>query len=119
MEGQAHSGIVDELYWKGREVEVNLQTMRTQLVAAGVFESMRPVAHLERSSLVPLAEEALSTVTWLSYWKWDFYMFCVSLPLSFRVQQWGVDGSERRCVSEHFRKKMKNNEDVFIMNVCR
>lgn len=80
LEGQAHSAIVGELCWKGREVEVNLQRKRTQPFAVGVVESMCPVAQLERSSRVPLAEEALLTVTWLSYLKWDFYMICVSLP---------------------------------------
>lgn len=80
VEGQAHSATVDELCWKGMEVEVNLPTTRTQLFAVGVVESLRPVAQLEKSSLVPLAQEALLTVTWLSLWKWDFYIFCVSLP---------------------------------------
>lgn len=57
--GQAHSATVDELCSKEREVEVILQTKRTQLSAVGVVESMRSVAQLGRSSLVPLAEEAL------------------------------------------------------------
>ena len=98
VEGQAHSAIVDELCCQGREVEVNLQMMRTRLFAAGVVETMRTVAQLERSSLVPLAEKALLTVTWLSCWKWDFYMFCVSLPCLSGYNSGALIVANERCV---------------------
>lgn len=98
VEGQAHSATAVELCCKEREAEVDLQMMRTQLFAVGVVEMMRTVAQLGRSSLVPLAEKSLLTVTWLSCLKWDFYMLCVSLPYLPRYNSGSLIGANERCV---------------------
>src|SRR4051812_4716677 len=61
--GQAHSATEVELCCRqGKEVEVNLRTTRTQLFVTRVV-ALKEVAQLERSSLEPLAQKALSIVT--------------------------------------------------------